>query len=353
MAVEPASARWEQFSTLLSQRIDNYFTSHAVQRTADTYMVAKIVFGFSYFAVTYLAMAVSPPSITFYLAYLLHGSAHLFLILNVGHDANHNALSRKRWVNRLLSYTMDLCGISSRVWRITHHRFHHYTMNTYGLDEAVSGRGVFRFSPHAPRRVFHRLQHIHAPVTYFLVSLDWIFIKDFQFSLCNRPDGFAIGRASARQLMVLLSFKIFYIGYMIVVPILIFGHSTLSVLTAFVVSHALIGILALVLFQTAHVLEDNHFPAEKPDPKNHVRLTFETTVDCAPRSRLLGWLAGGLNTHVVHHLYPGVCHTHYRRLSEIIQKSASECGIPYREYPNMSVALAKHFRLLKRLATSN
>ena len=101
MAVEPASARWEQFSTLLSQRIDNYFTSHAVQRTADTYMVAKIVFGFSYFAVTYLAMAVSPPSITFYLAYLLHGSAHLFLILNVGHDANHNALSRKRWVNRL------------------------------------------------------------------------------------------------------------------------------------------------------------------------------------------------------------------------------------------------------------
>src|SRR4051812_23664970 len=60
MAVESASARWEQFSELLSQRVDQYFTSHAVQRNADTYMIAKIVFGFSYFVVTYLALAVSP-----------------------------------------------------------------------------------------------------------------------------------------------------------------------------------------------------------------------------------------------------------------------------------------------------
>jgi linoleoyl-CoA desaturase len=353
MAVESASARWEQFSELLSQRVDQYFTSHAVQRNADTYMIAKIVFGFSYFAVTYLALAVSPPSIGFYFAYLLHGTAHLFLLLNVGHDANHSALSRRRWINRLLSYTMDLCGISSRVWRITHHRFHHYCMNTYGQDEAVSGRGLFRFSPHAPRRIFHRFQHFYAPATYFLVSLDWIFIKDFQYSLCRRPDGFPVGRASAMQLVQLLSFKMFYIGYMIVVPVLVFDHSVVSVVSAFALSHAVIGIAALVLFQTAHVLEGSHFPSGKADLKNHVQLTFETTVDCAPRSRLLSWLSGGLNTHVIHHLYPGICHTHYRSLSEIIRLSASECGIPYREYPTMLIPVSKHLKLLKRLATSN
>jgi len=353
MAVDTASARWEQFSALLSERIDGYFASHAERRTGDASMIAKVVFGFSYFAVTYLAIALSPPSVVFFVAYLLHGSAHLFLVLNVGHDANHGALSRKRWVNRLLSYTMDLCGISSRVWRITHHHFHHYTMNTYGQDEAVSGRGLFRFSPHAPKRPFHRFQYLYAPLTYFLVSIDWVFIKDFQFSFCQNPDGFPINRASPAQLMALLAFKAFYIGYMIVLPIFVFGHSALAVIAAFVVSHAIIGILALMLFQTAHVLEGSHFPAGKEESKSHVQLTFETTVDCAARSRSLSWLAGGLNTHIVHHLYPGVCHIHYRRLSEIIRQSASECAVPYREYPSMLVALWKHLVLLKRLSISN
>ena len=353
MAVQPAAAQWEQFSALLSERTSHYFSSDKARRTADTDRVAKIVFGFSYFALTYLAVALSPPSSAFYFAYLLHGTAHLFLLLNIGHDANHRALSRKRWVNRLLSYTMDLCGISSRIWRITHHRFHHYSTNTYGHDEAVSGRGVFRFSPHAPWRAFHRFQHFYAPATYFLVSLDWIFIKDFQYSLCRNPDGFPIDRATPAQLLELFFFKVLYVGYMIVGPVLIFGHSLASVLSAFILSHALIGIVALLLFQTAHVLEGSHFAAVKADMADHVRHTFETTVDCAPRSRWLSWLSGGLNTHVAHHLYPGICHIHYRNLSEIIRRSAGECGVPYREYPSIFVAFSKHLTLLKRLAMNS
>jgi linoleoyl-CoA desaturase len=352
MAVEPASARWEQFSVLLSQRIDDYFTAQTGEKSGGARIAAKIVLGFGYFALTYIALLLSPPPI-FYLAYLLHGSAHLFLMLNLGHDANHGALSSKRWVNRLLSYTMDLCGISSRIWRVTHHRFHHFTTNTYGLDEAVGGRGVFRFSPHAPYRPLHRFQHLFAPLTYFLVSLDWVFVKDFQFSLIDKPDGFPIRRATAGELFELLVFKAFYIGYMIVVPVVTFGHSLASVLAAFFVSHCLIGIAALVLFQTAHVIEGSDFPSGNPDPKNHVRMTFETTIDVAPRSRLLAWIAGGLNTHVAHHLYPKVCHVHYRRLSEIIRTCADECGIPYREYPNMFIPMGMHLVLLKRLATDH
>jgi linoleoyl-CoA desaturase len=313
-------------------------------------MTAKIVFGFCYFAITYLALALSPPSIFFYLAYLLHGSAHLFLLLNIGHDANHGSLSSRRWVNRLLSYTMDICGISSRVWRITHHRFHHFTTNTYGHDEAVSGRGVFRFSPVAPYRPIHRFQYIYAPLTYFLVSLDWIFVKDFQYTIFEKPDGFPIRRGTFGQMFELLFFKVLYVGYMIVLPVLVFDHSLGSVLVAFFLSHALIGITALLLFQTAHVLEGSEFPSGAPDPNNHVRLTFETTVDVAPRSVVLGLIAGGLNTHVAHHLFPRICHVHYRSLSAIIRTAADECGIPYREYPNMFIPMRKHLHLLKRLA---
>jgi linoleoyl-CoA desaturase len=209
---------------------------------------------------------------------------------------------------------------------------------------------VFRFSPAAPYRPIHRFQHIYAPLTYFLVSLDWIFIKDFQYTICDRPDGFPIRRGSAAHLFELLFFKTLYIGYMIILPVLVFDHSLVSVLVAFSISHALIGITALLLFQTAHVLEGNNFPLGAPDPNNHVRLTFETTVDVAPRSFLLGWIAGGLNTHVAHHLFPRICHVHYYSLSAIIRAAADECRISYREYPNMFIPMQKHIHLLKRLA---
>jgi len=60
---------------------------------------------------------------------------------------------------------------------------------------------------------------------------------------------------------------------------------------------------------------------------------FATTADYATESPLVAWLAGGLNHHVVHHLCPFVCHTHYAPLTRIVRETAEEFGIPYREHP--------------------
>jgi linoleoyl-CoA desaturase len=63
----------------------------------------------------------------------------------------------------------------------------------------------------------------------------------------------------------------------------------------------------------------------------------------------VGWLAGGLNHHVAHHLCPFVCHTHYAPLSRIIKETAEEFGVPYRQHPTMTRAIWSHLVLLKQL----
>jgi linoleoyl-CoA desaturase len=346
--------RWETFSILLSQRIQDYFSSSKIPRTADSVIFVKISFGLCSFTVTYAALVLaSLPPLAFLGAYLLHGMAHLFLLLNVGHDANHNALSRSPHVNRALSYTMDLCGINSRVWRILHHRFHHYSINIHERDEAIGGRGLLRFSPDAPRRGFHRYQHLYALPAYCLVSLDWIFIKDFNYFFRSNVSGLAIARPSLREYVILFLSKGFYIGYMIGAPIFFFNNSAWLVVSAFVIAHALIGFFALLVFQTTHVLDDNDFPVTCEAFESYVQHVFATTVDCAPNSRLLNWWSGGLNTHIIHHLYPAICHTHYRVLSRILRRTAEECGMLYRENPTARIALAQHLKLLRRLGNDD
>jgi linoleoyl-CoA desaturase len=75
---------------------------------------------------------------------------------------------------------------------------------------------------------------------------------------------------------------------------------------------------------------------------------FKNTIDYSRNSRLANLLFGGLNTHLVHHLFPSVCHAHYIALSDILEEAAREYDIPYRAV-TMPRAVASHFRLLARM----
>ena len=66
------------------------------------------------------------------------------------------------------------------MWRILHHRGHHSCINLQGEDDALTGRGIFRFTPHEPRTRMHRFQHIYALFFYALFSLDYVFLRDFE-----------------------------------------------------------------------------------------------------------------------------------------------------------------------------
>jgi linoleoyl-CoA desaturase len=108
-----------------------------------------------------------------------------------------------------------------------------------------------------------------------------------------------------------------------------------------------------LVFQTTHVIDSTYFPENRNEFDNWIHHIFATTADYATEKPLVGWLVGGLNHHIVHHLCPFVCHTHYAALTRIVKQTAEEYGVSYRQHPTMTQAIRHHLLLLKQLGKSD
>jgi linoleoyl-CoA desaturase len=73
---------------------------------------------------------------------------------------------------------------------------------------------------------------------------------------------------------------------------------------------------------------------------------IHSTVDSSVNSKVLSWLTGGLNTHLVHHLFPNICHVHYVQLTQIIKQELRNQSIKYNE-KTFGASIRDHFRYLK------
>lgn len=342
------------FPKVLRRRLDSFFTDQNLSPKANFAMWAKIGIGLAVLAASWIAIyAFRPGSWKFVALYVLGGLAQTFLLLNIAHDSNHNAISSQPLVNKTLNYVFDVCGISSYMWRILHHRGHHSCINLHGEDDALSGRGIFRFTPHESRLPLHRFQHIYALFVYAMFSLDYVFFRDFQCFFFPTHDYLKRTKHPLREYIILFAGKAFYLSYMLVLPVLVLGRRPLLVAGAFLLVHVIVGLSVTLVFQTTHTIDSTYFPSDRNEFDNSVYHIFATTADYATESPVVGWLAGGLNHHVVHHLCPFVCHTHYASLTRIVRETAEEFGIPYRQHPTMPRAIWHHLILLKQLGSEN
>src|SRR5271154_4754386 len=124
LAGDPADLA--SFPKVLRRRLDKFFADSNISPKADRTMWVKIAAGLAVLAGSWIAIyAFKPNSWKFVALYLLGGLAQTFLLLNIAHDSNHNAISSVPSVNKTLNYVFDVCGINSYMWRILHHRGHH------------------------------------------------------------------------------------------------------------------------------------------------------------------------------------------------------------------------------------
>ena len=338
------------FPKVLRRRLDLYFAEHNLSPKADRAMWIKIATGILVLLGSWAAIYTFRPAATLFVGlYLLGGLAQTFLLLNIAHDSNHNAISSRPAVNKTLNYAFDLCGINSYMWRILHHRGHHSCVNVHGEDDALTGRGLLRFTPHEPHTPVQRFQHIYALLLYALFSLDYVFVRDFECFFFPGHDYLTRTKHPAREYVILFAGKAFYLTYMLVLPVVLLGKSPLLVAAAFLLVHLVVGLSVALVFQTTHTIDTTYFPTSRNEFDNSVYHIFATTADYATRRPIVGWLCGGLNHHIAHHLCPFVCHTHYAALTRIIEQTAAEYSIPYRQHPTMTRAIWHHLILLKQL----
>jgi linoleoyl-CoA desaturase len=350
--IEPAGG--SSFPKVLRSRLDRFFADQNISPKADLTMRVKIAVGLAVLAGSWSALyALRPGTWKFVALYLLGGLAQTFILLNIAHDSNHNAISSRSVVNKTLNYVFDLCGISSYMWRILHHRGHHSCINLQGEDDALTGRRIFRFTPYESRLPWHRFQHLYALFVYALFSLDYVFFRDFQCFFFPTHEYLRRTKHSLREYAILLAGKGFYLTYMLILPVMVLGKSPLLVAGAFLLVHLIVGLTVALVFQTTHTVDSTYFPSDRGEFENGVYHIFATTADYATENPLVGWLVGGLNHHIVHHLCPFVCHTHYAPLTRIVKETAQEFGVAYRQNSTMTAAIRHHLILLKRLGSEN
>ena len=83
-----------QFTKVLLQRTDQFFQNRGISRRGNRVMTAKVVLALSYWAASYIYLCIAAlEPLAFLLAYVAHGLGHVFIVLNIGHDANHHAIA--------------------------------------------------------------------------------------------------------------------------------------------------------------------------------------------------------------------------------------------------------------------
>jgi linoleoyl-CoA desaturase len=344
------------FVLTLNKRVNEYFRSNNISKQANLEMYLKTAFMFILYFTPYalIMSGVVSSTMSLVLVTFVMGLGLAGIGLSVMHDANHGAYSSKTWINTVLGYSLNLVGANAFNWKVQHNVLHHSFTNVHDHDEDISPRGVLRFSPDTPWRWIHRYQFVYAWIFYGLMTLVWVVSKDFarlahyqQAGLVKKQKADAIS-----EWLILVGTKLVYVGYIFVLPLILTPLLWWQLLLGIFVMHYVAGFILAIIFQPAHVVEGIEFPV--PDSTNTLENTWavhqlHTTSNFGNKSRWFSWYVGGLNFQVEHHLFPNICHVHYRHLASIVRSTAHEFGLPYKSFDSFWLALGGHIRLLKQL----
>lgn len=253
------------------------------------------------------------------------------------HTASHDALLSSRRGNRVMVQLgfPFLLMVSSTYWYHKHLVVHHPAPNVIGIDEDINLAPLFAFSrDDSPADGQPEGQARRSLRRWILRWQGLIFPVALAFNAFNvQRQGIAFlarklwsRRRKARHwrdlALMLLHIAVFYAA-----PMAAFGAT--EVLGFHLIRSVLLGYLIFGALGAAH------FPAEAAavDPSqlrgDHVLLQTATTVNfkAGPFGRLL---CAGVDYQIEHHLFPGLGHTHYKRMAPQVEAFCRAHGYPYR-----------------------
>ncbi|KAL3153887.1 hypothetical protein ABBQ32_013456 [Trebouxia sp. C0010 RCD-2024] len=349
---QPAAQR--QFYTVLRQRVDKHFRKNEISSRASIDMYVKTALILSGLVVSFWGTFFCFSS--FWLSALCSvvlGVCMAEVGVSIQHDANHGAYSRNTSLEYLLGTTLDIVGASSFMWKQQHVVGHHTYTNVDGLDPdiRVKDPDVRRVSQHQPWQSYQAYQHIYLALLYGLLAIKSILLDDFQSISTGSIGPVSISKLTTQEKTVFWGGKLLWLAYFIILPAVKSHHSWAALAALWLVSEAVTGWILALMFQVAHVTPDVAFLQQKNGTLAHdwAAAQVATTADFAHGSFFWTHFSGGLNYQVVHHLFPGICHTHYPAIAPIVMDTCKEFNVPYKVYPTFWSALYAHFSHLQQM----
>jgi len=269
---------------------------------------------------------------------------------NIMHDANHEAYSERRWVNRLMGVTLDVVGGSSYFWRWKHNVFHHTFVNVAGYDTDINLAGFGRLTPQHRRLPIHRWQHFYAWFLYGVMVFKWQLYDDFRLVFTRRMDTHLCPRPRGSELAVFIAGKIVFFSFAFALPLWL--QPVFAVAAVYAVAALVTGVVLGVVFQLAHCVEQADFPVEAEAGRMAAPWAVhqvETSVDFARDNRAVSWLLGGLNFQIEHHLFSRICHVNYPAIAPVVETTCREYGVRYKSNTTVLSALGSHYRWLRAM----
>jgi len=340
------------FQKTLNERVNTYLRDNKIPGRDLPAMYIKTAVVLAWWLGTYLLLLLGhfSPLVNVGLC-LVWAMAIASVGFNVMHDANHGGTSDNPRINKLLSLSAEMLGMSGFRWRTKHNVWHHTYTNIAGFDDDVETFGLMRLTPRIPWKPLYKAQVWYFPVVYSFIAFDFI-LRDFMMVLAGKSDANHVyPKMSAADKVTFWAGKLFFFVIVFALPLLVFPWW--QVLIGFLIVMLTVGLVMGIVFQLAHISGDVAFPEPEGSPlyidNEWAVHQVETTADFAPRNWLLNFYIGGLNYQIEHHLLPHICHLNYPRLAPIVRATCEEFGIRYTCYNTWREAFACHLRELRLL----
>jgi linoleoyl-CoA desaturase len=312
----------------------------------------KFLFYFPLTIATYACLFLVKSPLVFTGCFILYGFIAMLFAFNFSHDFSHNTIFRSRKLNHFcFTLIYSMVGAHATAWKQRHINSHHYAPNVEDYDTDLKITKLIRVIPGSEHAWYHRYQHYYAPIAYTGYSLFWVFIKDFVI-LFSKDD-----ESGKKDLKYHFSFwiqKIFYLGIIIVLPLLFSSQPWWIVLAGFVLMHLFQSLFLLFTFFMTHHVEKTEYPTtDKNGMINSSWLMnqIKSSNDMHPFSETANFILGGFNNHIAHHLFPHVHHIYYPKLNKQLYRILSENGIT----PNQTSywgGIVSHLKLLKKMSVA-
>ena len=211
------------FRKTLNERVSAYLRENHLPSRDVPAMYLKTAVTLAWWLGTYLLLLLGhfPPLVNVVLC-MVWAMAIAGVGFNVMHDANHGGYSDHPRVNKLLSISAEMLGMSGSRWRTKHNVWHHTYTNIAGYDDDVETYGLMRLTPRAAWRPLFRAQAWYFPVIYSFIALDF-FLRDFMLIFTGRTDANHVyPKMTTEDRVTFWAGKLFFILIMFVFPLLVF-----------------------------------------------------------------------------------------------------------------------------------
>jgi fatty acid desaturase len=238
----------------------------------------------------------------------------------IGHDAGHHQVCTRRRDNNLIGLFVAnlLTGFSFGWWTTKHNRHHAHTQRPEKDPDLVAGALVY-MPEQAQRRGWFGRTCARAQVV-LLVPL--LFLEALNLHVAS---AISLSRRRDRGALAEAGLLLVHAGVFFVAPFFIL--SPVRAVVFIVVSQALFGFYLGASFITNHV----GMPTLVGDDElGFLRRQVMTSRNLSGRS-LTGFMFGGLDTQIEHHLFPTMPRANLRRARELVRPFCVERRIAYAE----------------------